>query len=310
MELDLGMGRTAVERSRPTTPGDHPNGWALSVSSPWDNQTFTDVAGRIHFVGLAKMTMIPTLTGDGSRITYADPWLPNDDSYEIGGPLGRRFQADSLSAAGSTTFVMNKYGDMYTRTFDFDSSGSGLDLLPIQLGRSVGQAQRTQPRGRNTRPQAPPRSDFRPQTGCNQPKIPGEGHSRDQCALTRSRPNRRELACRGSPRRRIRLLAQGSRRGCLGVHADPARSLLGTLIENAPTDRSTDTLSPAAPWHLSTTLPARDGAIDGQTLIDIGFRTLWWIRACSTRSASTHNRPDYRLDVDHFDPVATRGPRP
>ena len=29
-------------------------------------------------------------------------------------------------------------------------------------------------------------------------------------------------------------------------------SLLGTLIENAPTDRSTDTLSPAAPWHLST----------------------------------------------------------
>ncbi|MEU2229390.1 hypothetical protein, partial [Streptomyces sp. NPDC018347] len=105
-------------------PGDHPNGWALSVSSPWDNQTFTDVAGRIHFVGLAKMTMIPTLTGDGSRITYADPWLPNDDSYEIGGPLGGRFQADSLSAAGSTTFVMNKYGDMYTRTFDFDSSGS------------------------------------------------------------------------------------------------------------------------------------------------------------------------------------------
>jgi len=81
-------------------PGDHPNGWALSVSSPWDNQTFTDVAGRIHFVGLAKMTMIPTLTGDGSRITYADPWLPNDDSYEIGGPLGGRFQADSLSAAG------------------------------------------------------------------------------------------------------------------------------------------------------------------------------------------------------------------
>jgi hypothetical protein len=69
------------------------------------------------------MTMLPALTGDGSRITYADPWLPNDDSYEIGGPLGGRFQAESLSAAGSTTFVMNKYGDMYTRTFDFDSSG-------------------------------------------------------------------------------------------------------------------------------------------------------------------------------------------
>ncbi|MDJ0106803.1 hypothetical protein QM646_10325, partial [Rhodococcus erythropolis] len=177
-------------------PGDRPNGWALSVSSPWDNQTFTDIAGRIHFVGLAKMTMIPTLTADGSRITYADPWLPNDDSYEIGGPLGGRFQADSLSAAGSTTFVMNKYGDMYTRTFDFDSSGSDSIFF-----RYSWEDQSDKPSAPNLVAETLDRSTAAIQLPApdwvHQPKIPGEVTSAISVHSLGPGPNRRELRVEG-----------------------------------------------------------------------------------------------------------------
>ncbi|WP_253741469.1 hypothetical protein [Rhodococcus sp. KB6] len=284
-------------------PGDHPNGWALSVSSPWDNQTFTDVAGRIHFVGLAKMTMIPTLTGDGSRITYADPWLPNDDSYEIGGPLGVRFQADSLSAAGSTTFVMNKYGDMYTRTFDFDSSGSDSIFF-----RYSWEDQSDKPSAPNLVAETLDRSTAAIQLPApdwvHQPKIPGEVTSAISVHSLGPGPNRRELRVEG-----LRGAESGFwHKDLVGgdwEFTPTGASLLGTLIENAPTDRSTDTLSPAAPWHLSTTLPARDGAIDGQTLIDIGF-PYSVVDPRMLDAIGQHAQPSgYRLDVDHFDPVAT-----
>ncbi|WP_051461541.1 hypothetical protein [Tomitella biformata] len=94
------------------------------MHSPQEQRTFTDTAGHQQFVGNAKCTMTVVLVDDGSRIVYLDPWLPNDHSYEIGAPLGGRFQAQSLSAAASTTFVMNEYGDMYTRLFDFDIAGA------------------------------------------------------------------------------------------------------------------------------------------------------------------------------------------
>ncbi|MGW4533758.1 hypothetical protein ACWEOI_22695 [Nocardia sp. NPDC004340] len=64
------------------------------------------------------------MSQDGSRITYQDPWLPADLSYEIGGPMGGRFVSESLSVSGSVTFVMNRYGDMFTRKYDLDMAGS------------------------------------------------------------------------------------------------------------------------------------------------------------------------------------------
>src|SRR5699024_5530254 len=100
------------------------NTWALSITSPWDNRSYTDIAGRVHPSGWAKMTIVPALTGDGSPLTCADPLLANAGMAEIGAPLGGLVQATSLSAAASTTMVMNRYAYISTRTFDFDSSGS------------------------------------------------------------------------------------------------------------------------------------------------------------------------------------------
>ena len=39
------------------------------------------------------------------------------------GPWRGRFETESLSASGSVVFAMNRLGDLYARTYDFDISG-------------------------------------------------------------------------------------------------------------------------------------------------------------------------------------------
>ena len=59
----------------------------------------------------------------GQRLTFWDPWLPLDESYEMCGPHRGRFKAVNLSASGSYVFVIGRRGDMFTRLYDFDISG-------------------------------------------------------------------------------------------------------------------------------------------------------------------------------------------
>ncbi|GAA3036526.1 hypothetical protein GCM10010528_16510 [Gordonia defluvii] len=94
--------------------------WSLSHRI---SRSFTDAAGHTHPL-TAGLVQLVSLTGDGSRIVYQDPWLPADYSYEIGGPLGGRFRSEAISASGSVTFVINRHGDMYTREYDLDFAGS------------------------------------------------------------------------------------------------------------------------------------------------------------------------------------------
>ena len=98
--------------------------WSASVLSPAEDDTWTDSAGNAQKVGGGKVTHLFALTGDGSHIVYLDPWLPTDYSYEVQTPLGGRFKSVALTAAASTIFVTNKFGDMYTRLYDFDMSGA------------------------------------------------------------------------------------------------------------------------------------------------------------------------------------------
>jgi hypothetical protein len=98
--------------------------WSWSVLSPAEDKTWTDTAGNAHAVGAAKVSHIWTLRGGGQRLTFNDPWLPTDQSYEACGPIRGRFRAVDMSASGSTLFVIGRYGDMFTRLFDFDISGS------------------------------------------------------------------------------------------------------------------------------------------------------------------------------------------
>jgi len=98
--------------------------WSWSVLSPAEDRTWNDDAGNAHGVGNDKVSHIWALRTGGQRITFMDPWLANDDSYEMCAPRDGRFRSVNLSASGSTVFVIGRHGDLYTRLFDFDISGS------------------------------------------------------------------------------------------------------------------------------------------------------------------------------------------
>ncbi|PPE73430.1 hypothetical protein C3942_14285 [Solimonas fluminis] len=98
--------------------------WSWSVISPAEDQHWTDPAGNLHTIGSGKVSHIWLLRSGGQRYTYVDPWLPRDDSYEMCGPLRGRYRGVNLSASGSTVFTVNRYGDLYTRNYDFDLCGA------------------------------------------------------------------------------------------------------------------------------------------------------------------------------------------
>ena len=97
--------------------------WSWSVISLAEDQTWTDPAGNKTAVGDAKVSHIWGLRPGGQRLTFWDPWLPLDDSYEMCGPERGRFRAINLSTSGSTIFVIGRHGDLFTRLYDFDLSG-------------------------------------------------------------------------------------------------------------------------------------------------------------------------------------------
>lgn len=95
-------------------------GWGISVRNK--GTTYTDPAGHVHTVGIG-VTSLHILKQDGCTIQYGDPWLP-DLSYLIYGPLRGRFIAEGMATGGSMLFLINKYGDMFTRLSDFDIDGN------------------------------------------------------------------------------------------------------------------------------------------------------------------------------------------
>lgn len=110
----LGAGRTLPENKD----------WEWSVISVLEDETWRDDAGNEHRVGSNKVSHIWMLDDSGTELTYMDPWLPPDESYRACGPERGRFRAQSLSASGSTLFVVGPRGDLFTRLYDFDISGA------------------------------------------------------------------------------------------------------------------------------------------------------------------------------------------
>jgi hypothetical protein len=97
--------------------------WSWSVISPVEDETWTDPAGNRTAIGAGKVSHIWGLRSGGRRLTFWDPWLALDESYEMCGPLRGRFRAVNLSASGSFVFVVGPSGDLFTRFYDFDISG-------------------------------------------------------------------------------------------------------------------------------------------------------------------------------------------
>ncbi len=145
---------TGAGRTLP--PGDV---WSWSVSSPVEDGTFTDPAGNKHPVGAGKVSHVWLLGGGGQRFTYMDPWLPSDESYEMCGPRRGRFRSVAMSASGSSVFVINRFGDMYTRLYDFDISGPDSFFVTYSYEDQRGVAD--------------PAVQLPPERWRRQPKIPG-----------------------------------------------------------------------------------------------------------------------------------------
>lgn len=181
--------------------------------------TWTDDAGHSHPVGGAGVTTVYTLSQDGTRIYILDPWLPGGDplkpgskrfggdySYEMQGPLDGRFAARNLSSAGSTTFLINDYGDMYTRLWDFDMSGADtlfFSYTPDDQGNLKGAPNNFEgffaqyPFLRALFPQPYAKFQLPPPAWVRQPKVPGEVTSQISIQQTGYTSDDRELRVEG-----------------------------------------------------------------------------------------------------------------
>ncbi|PKL39225.1 MAG: hypothetical protein CVV44_10205 [Spirochaetae bacterium HGW-Spirochaetae-1] len=98
--------------------------WDWSSVSPVTDSNWTDPAGNLFKIGLGRCSHIWTLNSTGQNLTMIDPWLPQDLSYEITTPYRGRFRAVNVSSSGSFLFIINEYGDMFTRFYDFDLGGN------------------------------------------------------------------------------------------------------------------------------------------------------------------------------------------
>ncbi|MER7514052.1 hypothetical protein ABTX82_37920 [Streptomyces lavendulae] len=225
----------------------HSARWTWSVLSPGEDKVWRDTAGNDHPVGAAKVSHVFALSEDGSRITYVDPWLPADHSYEMATPKGGRFQARALSTAASTSFVVNQYGDMYTRLYDFDISGSD----KVFFGYSYADQ-----RGATFPKIQLPAPDW-----ARQPKIPGEVTDRISVHKTGPGSNARELRVEGRDQGRTgywskALTAPG------WTFTATGEPLSGQLLQNTPDDRSDDTLAAPSPYGYAGAAGAVSARVD------------------------------------------------
>ena len=157
--------------------------WTWSVLSQVEDKTWTDDAGNAHAVGTGKVSHIWTLSENGRRVTYLDPWLPADSSYELCTPHRGRFRAANLSASGSTVFLIGHHGDMFTRLYDFDIAGAD----PIFFSYSYA----------DQRGAKKPKIQLPSPAWVQQPKIPGQITDRISIHKVGAGSTHRELRVEG-----------------------------------------------------------------------------------------------------------------
>ncbi|RNL62142.1 hypothetical protein EFK50_10080 [Nocardioides marmoriginsengisoli] len=163
--------------------------WTWSVLSKLEDKTWSDDAGNKHKVGDGKVSHIWLLSHRGQRLTYLDPWLPPDQSYELCSPYRGRFRAAAMSASGSTVFLVGRYGDLYTRLYDFDIAGAD----PLFFDYSY----------EDQRGAAKPVIQLPSPGWIRQPKIPGRITDRISIHKTGSGSAHRQLRVEGVRRGRV-----------------------------------------------------------------------------------------------------------
>ncbi|WP_206301839.1 SdpI family protein [Streptomyces sp. AcE210] len=213
--------------------------WTWSVLSLGEDKVWRDTAGNDHPVGLAKVSHVFALDEDGNRITYVDPWLPADHSYEMATPHRGRFKAQALSTAASTSFVINRYGDMYTRLYDFDISGSDKVFFSYSY--------------QDQRGATFPKIQLPAPDWIRQPKIPGQITDRISIHKTGTGSDARELRVEGRDHGRTGYWGKALT-AARWTFTPTGESLEGRKLQNPAEDRSSDTLAPPSPYDFSGTL--------------------------------------------------------
>ena len=98
-------------------------GWALAARRS-DVLWYTDIFGNDHHYGTMGLESVYMLAKNGQEILFTDSGLPPDWSKSFLGPERGSFVAENISVSGSTIFLINSAGEMYTRLIDFDTMGS------------------------------------------------------------------------------------------------------------------------------------------------------------------------------------------
>jgi hypothetical protein len=208
--------------------------WAWSVISQREDGSWRDRAGNRHRVGDFKVSHVWMLGDGGRRLAFNDPWLARDDSYEMCGPHRGRFRAAGLAASGSTVFVIGRRGDLFTRLYDFDISGSD----PVFFDYSYADQ-----RGRRR-----PAIQLPPPGWVEQPKVPGRITSTISIEKRGRGGVHRTLRVEGLDRRGRRGFWEKdvtARRSRAWRFRRTGRGLVGRALPNSPRDTSAHGLAPS-----------------------------------------------------------------
>ncbi|MBN2737047.1 MAG: hypothetical protein JXR70_08715 [Spirochaetales bacterium] len=95
--------------------------WTATISHPDFNKYYVD-QNSIKFY--CFVGGVYYLDSNQTDLHMTDGWLPRDWEYQFGGPVRGRFKALNISASGSSVFLINQFGDMFTRHVDFDNNGA------------------------------------------------------------------------------------------------------------------------------------------------------------------------------------------
>ena len=105
-----------------TTEFPTTHGWSVSDSQGAGVNHYEDRLGTVHSVGLG-VAHIYRMGATGRSLIFNDWWLPHDWSRQICLPDRGTFFVENMSASASTILVIGTLGQMYTRLYDFDTSG-------------------------------------------------------------------------------------------------------------------------------------------------------------------------------------------
>ncbi|QTQ11579.1 hypothetical protein HRI96_04785 [Treponema parvum] len=96
--------------------------WGIGVRRK-DVLWYTDRYGNEHHYGTMGLETIYFLSENGQEIRFTDSGLPAAFSKTILGPERGSFISENMSVSGSTLFLINGAGEMYTRLIDYDTMG-------------------------------------------------------------------------------------------------------------------------------------------------------------------------------------------